>query len=60
VKFLKGNRRMTTDTALRFSKYFQNSAQFWLGLHNDYDLEDKSTLKEKELSEVKPFKNFAV
>jgi len=55
-EILKGNRRMTTDTALRFSKYFQNSAQFWLGLQNDYDLEEESTLKDKELSEIKPFK----
>jgi addiction module HigA family antidote len=46
-EILKGNRRITTDTALRFSKYFQTSAQFWLGLHNDYDLGDKSTLKKK-------------
>jgi len=30
---IKGNRRVTADTALRFSKYFGNSAKFWLGLH---------------------------
>jgi addiction module HigA family antidote len=29
-EILKGNRRITADTALRLSKYFGNSAKFWL------------------------------
>lgn len=32
-------RRITADTALRFAKYFGTSAQFWLGLQMDYDLD---------------------
>lgn len=44
-EILKGNRRITADTALRLSKYFGNSAKFWLGLQDDYDLEEE--LKEK-------------
>lgn len=39
-EILKGNRRITADTALRLSKYFGNSAKFWLGLQDDYDLEE--------------------
>ncbi len=34
-----GKRRITADTALRLSKYFGSSAQFWLGLQNEYDLD---------------------
>lgn len=34
-----GKRGITADTALRLSRYFGNSAQFWLGLQMDYDLE---------------------
>jgi addiction module HigA family antidote len=34
-----GKRGVTADTALRFAKFFGNSAQFWLGLQNDYDLD---------------------
>ena len=30
---------ITADTALRLAKYFGNSAQFWLGLQADYDLD---------------------
>lgn len=38
-QIIKGNRRITADTALRLSSYFGNSAKFWLGLQDDYDIE---------------------
>ena len=34
-----GARRITADTALQLARYFGNSAQFWLGLQMDYDLD---------------------
>ena len=34
-----GKRSITADTALRLSKYFGNSAEFWLRFQNRYDLE---------------------
>jgi addiction module HigA family antidote len=34
-----GKRRVTADTALRLSRFFGNSAQFWMGLQSDYDLD---------------------
>jgi antitoxin HigA-1 len=34
-----GKRSITADTALRLSRYFKNSAQFWLGLQMDFDLD---------------------
>ena len=46
-QIIKGNRRITADTALRFSKFFGTSAKFWLGLQDDYDLEEEKTRKEK-------------
>ncbi len=52
---LKGNRRITADTALRLSKYFGNSATFWLGLQNDFDIEEEKESKEKELDEIKKY-----
>jgi antitoxin HigA-1 len=48
-------RSITADTALRLSRYFNNSPQFWLGLQMDYELdmaEDK--MEEKILKEIKP------
>lgn len=50
---LKGNRRITADTALRLSKYFGNSAKFWLGLQDDFDIEEGEILKKTELEEIK-------
>ena len=38
-QIIKGKRRVTADTALRLSTYFGNSAKFWLGLQDDYDIE---------------------
>jgi len=52
-EILKGNRSITADTALRLSCYFGNSAKFWLGLQNDYDLEEEKKIKEKELKQIK-------
>jgi len=52
-EIVKGNRRITADTALRLSKYFGNSAKFWLGIQDDYDIEEERENKEKELSEIK-------
>ncbi len=37
-EILSEKRSITADTALRLSKYFGNSAQFWLNLQTQYDL----------------------
>lgn len=39
-EIVKGTRPITADTSLQFSKYFGNSAAFWLGLQNDFDVEN--------------------
>ena len=48
-----GKRRITADTALRLARYFNMSAEFWLGLQMDYDLDIESdrlgTQLEKEV-----------
>jgi addiction module HigA family antidote len=58
-EILKGNRRITADTALRLSKFFGNSPRFWLGLQNDYDLEEEETQKENELTKIKTIEGSA-
>jgi len=54
-EIIKGNRRITADTALRFSLFFANSAKFWLGLQDDFDLEAELNVKKSELELIKPF-----
>ena len=39
-EIIKGKRRVTADTALRLAKYFGMSARFWLGLQDDFDIEE--------------------
>jgi addiction module HigA family antidote len=58
-EIIKGNRRITADTALRFAKFFGTSAKFWLGLQDDYDLEEEKNQKEKELNDIKPMEGSA-
>jgi antitoxin HigA-1 len=41
-EIVHGNRRLTADTALRLGRYFGNSAEFWLGLQMDYELDLES------------------
>jgi addiction module HigA family antidote len=54
-EILKGNRRITADTALRLSQFFGNSAKFWLGLQDDFDLEAELDEKREELNHIKPY-----
>jgi antitoxin HigA-1 len=54
-EIIKGNRRITADTALRLSQYFGNSAKFWLGLQDDYDIEEGTENKREELQSIKLF-----
>src|SRR5680860_333150 len=54
-EIIKGNRRITADTALRLSKYFGNSAKFWLGLQDDFDIEEEKQAKETELNQIKKY-----
>ncbi len=58
-EIIKGNRRITADTALRFSKFFGTSAKFWLGLQDDYDLEEEGNLKNEEFNNIKPIDGFS-
>lgn len=51
-EILKGNRSITADTALRLAKYFGNTAKFWLGLQDDFDLEEQFLVKYKELEAI--------
>jgi addiction module HigA family antidote len=52
-EIIRGQRSITAETALRFSKYFGNSAEFWLGLQNDHDLEESRLSLGKELESIR-------
>jgi addiction module HigA family antidote len=53
-EIIKGKRRITADTAIRFAKFFNTSAKFWMGLQDDYDLEEERNQKNQEFNTIKP------
>lgn len=52
-QIIKGRRRITADTALRFASYFGTTAKFWLGLQDDFDIEEVKEGKEDILTKIK-------
>ncbi len=38
-RIISGKRKITADTAIRFSRYFGTSAEFWINLQSLYDLD---------------------
>ncbi|MEI8075987.1 MAG: HigA family addiction module antitoxin [Bacteroidota bacterium] len=58
-EIIKCRRRITADTALRLSKYFNNSAKFWLGLQNDFDIEEEKGQLENDLNSIKQYSRTA-
>ena len=53
---LKGKRRITADSALRLASYFGNSAKFWLGLQDDYDIEQEKSVKREVFKRISRYK----
>jgi len=58
-QIVRGTRAISPDTALRLSRYFGNSPEFWLNLQQAYDLsrarEDSARIEE----EVRPLRKTA-
>jgi addiction module HigA family antidote len=59
-QILKGNRKISVDTALRFSRFFGNSADFWLGIQNEYDLREERASLQVELEKISNVKEYAL
>jgi len=54
-EIVQGHRAVTAETALRLARFFETSADFWLGLQAAYDLEvAKIAIGEKIKVEVQP------
>jgi addiction module HigA family antidote len=52
---IKGKRSLSVDTALRFSKFFGNSPEFWINLQSHFEIEKKKREMDRELKKIKPF-----
>ena len=58
-EIIKSKRRITADTALRFSIFFGTTPQFWLGLQDDYDLEESKNVIYEDLKDIHPLERIA-
>jgi len=57
TEILHGRRAITADTAMRLGRFFGTSAQFWMNLQTNYELqlaEDSSA--ERILADVQPLR----
>ena len=50
---INGSRRITADTALRLSMFFGNTAKFWLGLQDDFDVENAKKMQQSIYLQIK-------
>lgn len=56
---IKGTRSITADTALRFAKYFGTTPKFWLGIQDDFDIEEQSKNLKSQLNSIAKFSGSA-
>ena len=51
----RGRRAVTADTALRLARFFGTSSKFWLGLQEDFDLEEELRASRRDIEAIEPF-----
>ncbi len=51
-----GERSITAETALLFSRYFGNSTEFWMGLQAQYDRERAEDEMSERLAAIVPWR----
>jgi antitoxin HigA-1 len=51
-EIIKGKRSISIDTALRFSKFFGTTPEFWINIQTQYDMENKKEELATELIKI--------
>jgi len=59
-QILKGKRRISVEMALKFSRYFGNSPEFWINMQTYYDLEVEKDKNLEVIKKIKPFQSESV
>jgi addiction module HigA family antidote len=55
-EIVHGKRGITADTALRLSRYFGTSAEFWLNLQSHYELDRAEDALGDQIASITPLK----
>jgi addiction module HigA family antidote len=58
-EIIRNKRAITPDTAFRLARFFDTTAEFWLGLQTDLSLWDTLQLHAQEYDKIKPVKDVA-
>jgi addiction module HigA family antidote len=53
-RIINGTRRITADTAIRFSRFFGTSAEYWINLQSLYDLDIAKEKHQDEYNKIHP------
>ena len=52
---IRKKRGISADTAMRLSRYFGNSPDFWLGLQTEFEVREEERLRKKEFDLIVPW-----
>ncbi|MBX3104206.1 MAG: HigA family addiction module antidote protein [Cryobacterium sp.] len=55
-EIVHGKRAITADTALRLSKYFGTSAEFWINLQSHFDLDRAEDRMADQIAAITPLR----
>ena len=55
-EIVHGKRGITADTALRLAKYFGTSAEFWINLQSQYELDRAEDLAGEQIASITPLR----
>ncbi|WP_084492269.1 HigA family addiction module antitoxin [Leptospira kmetyi] len=55
-EIIRGKRGITADTALRFSKFFGNSVEFWMGIQDEFEIREERRKIGPELEGIRHYK----
>ena len=58
-EIIRGKRSITINTALRLSKFFGNSFQFWMNLQNSYNMHKINKTELEKINQIRKFKQIA-
>ncbi|MGV9825315.1 HigA family addiction module antitoxin [Gordonia sp. NPDC003429] len=56
-EIVHGKRGITADTAVRLSKYFGTSAEFWMNLQSHYELRIERRALREQLDAISPLES---
>lgn len=56
-EIIHGRRAITADTAIRLSRFFGNTAEYWMNLQAQYDIEEAQRSKAMEYNQINRYKD---